>query len=279
MLKSMIVFFITLSTLTMALAEVVTPNGTDTVDPSIEVGDLPTLNLMVTERTASQKPNSSTRPQKVYIAAQKGGPEPDYVWFTAVQAIKIPDLSNTAGTIIRFHLEAYKTDATDYYLYASVKRDNESVWNVFGAHHIKKFTITNAIEPYVYDISFADLIDKANIEDPASKVKFTISMFFFLSTVADIPAGEAAPPSTYGEKAAYYDLLFSAQVPVNRLTMVDLKKGDGRLKAVFEGGNAITEMNTDLAYKTIAILFPDNEDLVYHPKPTGNLICILILGD
>jgi len=261
-----IIFFIgQIFFLQVLFGEVITPNGTDDVDPTIWVGETGIYNLMITERTSSQKPTSSTYPQKVYIAAQKGTGEENYVRFTAPNHLVIPDFTNPADGIIKVNLEAYKSDSVEYYLYASVKRDNETNWKVLGLHHPDTLITNNATVSYTFDVDFEDLLEMANILDPAARIDFTVSIFFFLSSeiLAD---GAPALPSTYGTKAAYYDFLFSSRVPVNQITLADLTKGDGRLKAIFEDGNTITEMSTDLAYKTIAVLFPG--DLTDHGGST-----------
>ena len=257
-----IIFFISQIFFIQTLfGEVVTPNGTDEIDPTILVGTLAVGNdnLMITERTSSQKPNSTTYPQKVYIAAHTGAGEVNNVRFSAPKNLLIPDLGNPANSYVKVSLEAYKSDSVEYYLYASVKRDNETTWKVLGDHHLKTLVTNNASEPFTFNVSIDDLLEKANIVDPVAKLEFTVSVFFFLSSEI-IAADAPALPSTYGTKAAYYDFLFSAKVPVNRITLVELKKGDGRLKAIFEGGKTITQMSTDLAYKTLAIDLPDGGD-------------------
>ncbi|OFZ72290.1 MAG: hypothetical protein A2451_12225 [Bdellovibrionales bacterium RIFOXYC2_FULL_39_8] len=217
-------------------------------------------NLMITERTSSQKPNSTTRPQKVYIAAHTGVGEVDYVRFPAPKNLLIPDLANPANTYVKVSLEAYKSDSTNYYLFASVKRNNESTWVVVGSPHADKFVTNNASASYTFNLNVDYLLEKANINNPVTESKFTVSVFFFLAPdydLGNLADGVTVLPSKYGEKAAYYNFYFSAKLPTNRITLVDLKKGDGRLKALFEGGNTVTEMGSEEAYKTLVIKWPD----------------------
>ena len=177
-----IIFFIgQIFFIQILFGEVVTPNGTDEIDPTILVGTLVigNDNLMIIERTSSQKPTSTTYPQKVYIAAHTGAGEVDNVRFSAPKNLLIPDLGNPANSYVKVSLEAYKSDSVEYYLYASVKRDNETNWIIFADHDPKILVTNNASEPYTFNVNIENLLEKANIVDPVAKLEFTVSVFFF----------------------------------------------------------------------------------------------------
>lgn len=189
--------------------------------------------------------SASSAPAKTWVPLKNGNSQEENI--TIADKTLVPSIANGTSGQFQTYLKLTNSTGSNRYLYAAVQDpDNTSNYKIisspsgpFGSQGTSYLSWSQVLLDRL-----CDSIDCANLQTGTTATK-NVLIYYFLDSVSNRGFQTNIEPASI-TGGAYLRLYLSSRLPTATVDLQELKRGDGRLKAIFTS-STIADPNRTLA--------------------------------